>query len=190
MSQRCSILFPSFHLSVLTNSNKISKVHVPLSMFQISQGSIFHLHDPLVVKIHSLVLYAFESLCFAYLLVLEHPYIENVIWPACQNSQAHAFSLTLFPVAVNGVQVSPINSCNCCSTLMYLHTSLMSDDVMFLTRLCRNDTKPTFFARNSMMKVKFFTILTIIWKSCEWQTIKNLNKIPEEFFYEIIFFFC
>lgn len=190
MSQRRSILFPSFHLSILTNTNKISKVHVPLSMFQISLGSIFHLHNPLVVKIHSLVLHAFESLCFAYLLVLEHPYIEKCHLTCLPKFKAHAFSLTLFPVAVNGVQVSPINSCNCCSTLMYVHTSLMSDDVMFLTRLCRNDTKPTFFARNSMMKVNFFTILTIIWKSCEWPTIKNLNKIPEEFFYEIIFFFC
>ena len=39
-------------------------------------------------------------------------------------------NLTSFPVAVDGANDSPVTGCNCGSTLMSLHTSLRSDDVM------------------------------------------------------------
>ena len=53
-------------------------------------------------------------------------------------------NLTSFPVAIDGLKDSPVNGCNCGSTLTSSHTSIRSDNVIFLTRSCRNDTKPFF----------------------------------------------
>ena len=87
------------------------------------------------------------------------------IWTHCFNKfliKLHFLcsNLTSFPVAIDGLKDSPVNGCNCGSTLTSSHTSIRSDNVIFLTRLCRNDTKPFFFAK-SMLKIKIFTTFTI-----------------------------
>ena len=63
-------------------------------------------------------------------------------------------NLTSFPVAIDGLKDSPVNGCNCGSTLTSSHTSIRSDNVIFLTRLCRNDTKP-FFLQKACWRSKF-----------------------------------
>ena len=63
-------------------------------------------------------------------------------------------NLTSFPVATDGLKDSPVNGCNCGSTLTSSHTSIRSDNVIFLTRLCRNDTK-SFFLQKACWRSKF-----------------------------------
>ena len=63
--------------------------------------------------------------------------------------------LTSFPVAADGAKDSLVKGCNCGSTLRSLHTSLRSDDAMYLTKLCRNDTKPPFLQDRTCWRSNF-----------------------------------
>ena len=139
------ILFSVF--SSPTTANKISMIFVPFLCCADTTGSINVPCSTCIIRSlqrrffsFSLSWYVFKSSCFAYLLALGlNTYTsKNAIWPAGQNPGAHTSNFTSFSVAVDGAKGLPVKGCNCDSTRTSLHTSLRSDDVMSLTKLCRN----------------------------------------------------
>ena len=105
----------------------------------------------------SLSWYVFESSCFAHLLALGLNTLtsKNSIWPACQNSRAHTSYLTSFPMAADGAKDSSVKGCKCGSFRTSLHTSLSSDDAMYITKFYGNHMKSSFLQGKACQRSNF-----------------------------------
>ena len=80
---------------------------------------------------------------------------RNAAWPAYQNPRAHISSLTLFPFAVWFWRLSPVSCCKSGSTRTSLQTSVNNDAVMFLMKLCLNDTNRPFLHDKACIRSNF-----------------------------------
>ena len=114
------------------------------------ESSMFHLRDLAFIKAFFLFLVSFIRfreflLCISSGVGIKHLFIKECHLACLPKPRAYMSNLTSFPVAVDGVKHSPVNDRNRDSPLTSWHNSLRSDDVMFLTRLCRNDTRSPFY---------------------------------------------
>ena len=114
MSQKHSILFSSFHLSIPANANKISKIHILILQLQTSQ-EIKKLYVPPVwstlkffvsfVRIWKFLLHISSS------VGIKHPYIKECYLTCLQKStstyvQPHSTKRWRFPLRISSVNVT------------------------------------------------------------------------------------
>ena len=102
---------------------------------------MFSLDNWFIVK--TFLLFFIKLICFREFLLcisssvgIKHPYIKKCHLTCLQNPGAHTPNLTSFSVAVDGAKDSPVKGCNCGLTRTSLHTSLRSDDAIFLLKSC------------------------------------------------------